>query len=133
MDRCGWSRCRWPARPSTPFGSASATRKWSQEIALKLDVAGPSRLYAVGEPSTATGAVARSLNAAIDGFMQSSAQEPCIRLTALKLTFVIDVERTAGGGFKLVVPAAQLDLDASRRDVNTLTLNWDKVVSNALR
>lgn len=136
-----------------PFASASATRKWSQEIALKLDVAGPSRLYDVGDPSTATGAVrgsstatgavprsstatgavARSLNAAIDGFMRSSTQEPCIRLLSLKLTFVVDVEQTAGGGFKLVVPAAQLGIDASRHDVNTLTLNWDKVLSNALR
>ncbi len=65
--------------------------------------------------------------------MRSSAQAPCVRLTALKLTFVLDVERSAGGGFKLVVPAAQLGIDASRRDVNTLTLAWDKVVSNALR
>ena len=116
-----------------PFGSASATRKWSQDVTLKLDVTGPARLYAAGELPAAAGAVARTLNAAIDGFMQSSTQEPCIRLTSLKLAFVIDVERTAGGGFKLVVPAGQLGVDASRRDVNTLTLNWDKVQSNALR
>jgi hypothetical protein len=73
------------------------------------------------------------VNAAIDGFMRSSAQEPCIRLTSLKLTFVLDVERSAGGGFRLVVPVVQAGVDASRRDVNTLTLTWDKVVSNALR
>jgi hypothetical protein len=101
-------------------------------MALKLDVAGPARLYAVGEASDG-GAVATSVNAALDGFMRSSAAEPCVRLTSLKLTFIIDVERDAAGGFKLVVPAAQVGVEASRRDVNTLTLTWDKVVSNALR
>ena len=100
---------------------------------IKLDVAGPSRLFDVGEPSESGGAVARSLNAAIDGFMRSSAQEPCIRLSALRLAFVIDVRQEAGGGFKLVVPPAELGVDATRRDVNTLTLSWDKIVSNALR
>lgn len=116
-----------------PFGAGSATRKWTQEMALKLDVAGPARLYTPGEASEAGGAVAQSVNAALDGFMRSSADEPCVRLTSLKLTLVIDVERDASGGFKLVVPAAQLGAEASRRDVNTLTLTWDKVVSNALR
>jgi hypothetical protein len=116
-----------------PFGAVSGTRKWTLEIALKLDVGGPSRIYDVGERAADGGAVAQSVNAAIDGFMRSSTQEPCIRLTSLKLTFVVDVERGAGGGFRLVVPAAQLGIDASRRDVNTLTLAWDKVVSNALR
>ncbi|HEY7788799.1 MAG TPA: hypothetical protein VIF33_09730 [Casimicrobiaceae bacterium] len=116
-----------------PFGSASSARKWTQEMALKLDVTGPTRLYEVGEAPDAGGAVARSVNAALDGFMRSSAAEPCVRLSSLKLTLIVDVERSAGGGFKLAVPAAQLGVDASRRDVNTLTLTWDKVVSNALR
>ena len=116
-----------------PFGASAGSRKWSQTMLLKLDVGGPSRAYDVGELSQGGGAVARNVNAAIDGFMQSSAQEPCIRLTSLRLTFVLDVERSAGGGFRIVVPAAQLGVDASRRDVNTLTLSWDKVVSNALR
>lgn len=116
-----------------PFASATTARKWSQEIVVKLDVAGPSRLYDAAEPSTATGSLARSLNAAIDGFVRSSADEPCIRLGALKLTFVVDVRQDAGGGFRLVVPAAELGIDASRRDVNTLTLSWDKIESNALR
>jgi len=115
-----------------PFGSASAGRKWTQEMVLKLDVAGPSRLYDVGEAGEG-GAVAQSVNAAIDGFMRSSADEPCVRLTALKLTLVIDVARDAGGGFRLAVPSVQIGADQSRRDVNTLTLSWDKVVSNALR
>lgn len=117
----------------SPFASAVSVRKWTQDIVLKLDVAGTSRLYDVGDASHATGAVARTLNAAIDGFMRSSAQEPCIRLTALRLTFVLDVRREVGGGFKLVVPAAELGVESTRRDVNTLTLAWDKVVSNALR
>jgi hypothetical protein len=117
----------------SPFASAGASRRSTQDIVLKLDVAGPSRLHDVGEPADGSGAVARSLNAAIDGFMRSSNAEPCIRLTSLKLTFVIDVRRDAGGGFKLVVPVADLGVETSRRDVNTLTLSWDKVLSNAVR
>lgn len=116
-----------------PFASASAERKWTRQMTVKLDVTGPSRLFEVNERSSAGGAVAQSVNAAIDGFLRSSADEPCIRLSALKLSLVIDVTRDAAGGFKLVVPAAQLGADTSRRDVNTLTLSWDKVVSNALR
>ena len=100
---------------------------------LKLDVAGPSRLYEAGETSAATGSIARNLNAAIDGFVRSSSDEPCIRLASLKLTFVIDVRQDAGGGFKVVVPPAELGIDAGRRDVNTLTLSWDKIQSNAIR
>jgi hypothetical protein len=65
--------------------------------------------------------------------LPSTPPEPCVRLTSLKLTFIVDVQRDAAGGFKLVVPAAQLGVDTSRRDINTLTLTWDKVVSNALR
>ena len=65
--------------------------------------------------------------------MRSSAEPPCVRLTSLKLTLVIDVARGAGGGFKLVVPPTDVALDLARRDVNTLTLTWEKVVSNALQ
>ena len=117
----------------SPFTATAASRKWTQDIVLKLDVTGPARIYDIGERSSATGAVARSVNAAIDGFMRSSADEPCIRLSALRLSFVIDVKRESGGGFKLVVPPAELGVDATRRDVNALTLTWDKVMSNALR
>jgi hypothetical protein len=116
-----------------PFASAAASRRFTQDIVLRLDVAGASRIVDVDAAPTATGPVARSLNAAIDGFIRSSTQEPCIRLASLKLTFVIDVRRDAAGGFRLVVPAAEFGVDAARRDVNTLTLTWDKVVSNALR
>jgi hypothetical protein len=117
----------------SPFASATSSRRGSQEIVLKLDVTGPSRIYDATEASTATGSLASSLNAAIDGFVRSSADEPCLRLAALKLTFVVDVRQEAGGGFKVVVPAAEIGVDASRRDVNTLTLSWDKIESNALR
>jgi len=116
-----------------PFGAASSERKFTQQMALELDVTGPSRLYDVGEAVGEGGAVAQSVNAAIDGFMRSGADEPCVRLTSLELSLVIDVKRDAEGGFRLVVPAAELAAGASRRDVNTLTLKWDKVVSNALR
>ena len=116
-----------------PFAAGSIGRKWTQEMSLKLDVAGPSRIYDVGEAAVGGGAVAQSVNAALDGFMRSSAEEPCVRLASLRLTLIIDVARDASGGFKLVVPAAQLGVDRTRRDVNTLTLAWDKVVSNALR
>ena len=119
--------------PVSPFASATASRKFTQDIVLKLDVAGASRIVDIDAAPPATGAVARSLNAAIDGFMRSSTQEPCIRLASLKLTFIIDVKQDAGGGFRLVVPIAELSVDATRRDVNTLTLTWEKVVSNALR
>ena len=117
----------------SPFATAGAGRKWTQEIVLKLDVAGSSRLYDAGETSPATGSIARNLNAAIDGFVRSSADEPCIRLASLKLTFIIDVRQDAGGGFRLVVPPAELGIDAGHRDVNTLTLAWDKIQSNSLR
>jgi len=117
----------------SPFASAATSRKSTQQIVLKLDVAGPSRLHDAGESGSAAGSIARNLNAAIDGFVRSSADEPCIRLAALKLTYVIDVRQEAGGGFKLVIPPAELGLDATRRDVNTLTLSWDRIESNALR
>jgi hypothetical protein len=116
-----------------PYASASAGRKWTQEMAIKFDVTGPSRVYDVGEATSEGGAVARAVNEAIDAFMRSSNDEPCVRLTSLKLTLVIDVQRAAGGGFRLVVPAADVGVDLAGRDVNTLTLNWDKVVSNALQ
>ena len=116
-----------------PFASAASTHKWTQDVVLKLDVAGPARLFELGEPGGEAGSVAASVNAAIDGFMRSSAEAPCIRLSSLRMTFVVDVRQQAGGGFRLVVPAAEAGVDAARRDVNTLTLAWDRVVSNAVR
>lgn len=113
--------------------TADYDRRAARTIVMKLEAAGTAPLVDLDTARPSTRPVAQALNAAIDGFMRSSADEPCVRLASLKLTLVVDVARDAGGGFRLVVPAAQVGVDASRRDVNTLTLSWDKVVSNALR
>ena len=117
----------------TPTLSGSAARRSSQDITIKLEVAGDAPVHDIDDAPAAGSALAKTVNAAIDGFVRSSADAPCIRLAALKLQFVLDVERAAGGGFRIVVPAAQLAADGSRRDVNTLTLAWDRIDSNALR
>ena len=62
--------------------------------------------------------------------MRSQTREPCLRLTALKLTLLLDVERKAGGGFRLVVPAVRADAATDVQAVNTLTLEWSHVGSN---
>lgn len=113
--------------------SGSAARRSSQDMTLKLDVTGDAPVHDIDDAPRAGSALAQTVNAAIDGFVRSSADAPCIRLAALKLQFILDVERAAGGGFRIVVPAAQLAADGSRRDVNTLTLAWDRIDSNALR
>ena len=118
---------------ATPSLSGSAARRSSQDITIKLEVAGDAPVHDIDGASGARSPLALTVNAAIDGFVRSSADAPCIRLAALKLQFVLDVERAAGGGFKIVVPAAQLAAEGTRRDVNTLTLTWDRIVSNALR
>ena len=118
---------------ATPSLSGSVARRSSQDITIKLDVAGDAPVHDIDEGSRAQSPLALTVNAAIDGFVRSSADAPCIRLAALKLQFVLDVERAAGGGFKIVVPAAQLAAEGAQRDVNTLTLSWDRIVSNALR
>jgi hypothetical protein len=74
--------------------------------------------------------VAQALNAAIDGFVRSAARAPCVRMAGLKLTLVLDVEAKAEGGFRITVPALRVNADASRRAVNTLTLEWAHVASN---
>jgi hypothetical protein len=117
----------------TPGLSGSVARRSSQDMTIKLDVAGDAPVHDIDDVPRAGSALAQTVNAAIDGFMRSSADAPCIRLAALKLQFVLDVERAAGGGFRIVVPPAQVAADATRRDVNTLTLAWDRIVSNALR
>lgn len=116
-----------------PALSGSAARRSSQDVTIKLDVAGDAPVHDIDDAPRAGSALAQTVNAAIDGFVRSSADAPCIRLAALKLQFVLDVERAAGGGFRIVIPAAQLAADGSRRDVNTLTLSWDRIDSNALR
>ena len=56
-----------------------------------------------------------------------------MRLASLKLELVVDVERQASGGFKVVVPAVGVDAASTRRSVNTLTLDWAHIESRALR
>lgn len=113
-----------------PLGSADYARRAGRTIVLKLEATGPAPIHDLDSAPAATRPVAQALNAAIDGFMRSQAREPCLRLTALKLTLVLDVERTAGGGFRLVVPALRADGEVSARAVNTLTLEWAHVGSN---
>lgn len=117
----------------TPGLSGSAARRASQDMTIKLEVEGDAPVHDIDEAPRAASALAQTVNAAIDGFVRSSRDAPCIRLAALKLQFVLDVERAAGGGFRIVVPPAQVAADATRRDVNTLTLAWDRIVSTALR
>ena len=117
----------------TPGLSESAARRSSRDMTIKLDVSGDAPVHDIDDAPRAESALAQTVNAAIDGFVRSSRDAPCIRLAALKLQFVLDVERAAGGGFRIVVPPAQVAADATRRDVNTLTLAWDRIVSNALR
>jgi hypothetical protein len=116
-----------------PALSGSAARRSSQDMTIKLDVTGDAPVHDIDDASRAGSALAQAVNAAVDGFVRSSADAPCIRLAALKLQFILDVERAGGGGFRIVVPAAQLAADGSRRDVNTLTLAWDRIDSSALR
>jgi hypothetical protein len=116
-----------------PALEAQATRRSVQDLTLKLDVDGAVPVYTPGSAPEAQSALARTLNAAIDAFMRSSASQPCIRLAGLKLQVVLDVQRDAGGGFRIVVPPASLSGELARQDVNTLTVAWDKIKSNALR
>lgn len=112
---------------------AQGSRKSARNLTIRLDVDGPAPVYAAGSAPEARSALARTLNAAIDAFMRSSASQPCVRLAGLAFEFVLDVEREAGGAFRIVVPAVSLGGAAAREDLNTLTISWDKVQSNAVR
>lgn len=118
-----------------PLASADASRRTARTLVMKLAVDGPVAVHDVtastaGAAAAARGPVAMALNAAIDGFMRSTAQEPCVRLAGIKLTLVLDVERKAEGGFRIVVPAIRFAGAASSQAVNTLTLEWAHVASN---
>jgi hypothetical protein len=113
-----------------PSVSLDAGRRVERSLVMKLEVAGAAPLYDLDTAPPATRPVALALNAAIDGFMRSQSGTPCMRLTALKLTLVLDVEQKAGGGFRITVPAVRLTGEASTRAVNTLTLEWAHVQSN---
>lgn len=118
---------------ATPILGAKSAHKSVQDLTVKLDVDGPAPVYTLGSTPAAHSQLARTVNAAIDAFMRSSASEPCIHLASLRLQLVLDVEHQAGGGFRIVVPPASLAGELARQDVNTLTISWDKVESNALR
>jgi hypothetical protein len=113
-----------------PFGSADWTRNRERTLTMKLEVGGAPPIVDVDTAPRASGAVAQALNAAIDGFMRSSESEPCIRLSALKLTLVLDVKQEASGGFRVIVPAIRIAGERDTRAVNTLTLEWAHVLSN---
>jgi hypothetical protein len=116
-----------------PGLAVDATRKRTQSLAVKLAVAGPVDVVDFERAPPARSPVARTINAAIDGFMRAGPDKPCIRLATLKLALVVDVARDASGTFRVVVPALALDAGASERRVNTLTLEWTKIESRALR
>lgn len=113
-----------------PQASASVDRRASRTLTMKLEVGGTPLPVDVDQLPASKRPVAQALNAAIDGFMRSSGAEPCVRLTALKLTLVLDVEAKAGGGFRIVVPALRTGADGTNQVVNTLTLEWAHVASN---
>ncbi|MEO6928594.1 MAG: hypothetical protein ABI190_05455 [Casimicrobiaceae bacterium] len=115
-----------------PSASADVTRRNSQQLTLKLAVDGDVPVIDFDHAPAASAPVAQAINAAIDGFMRASSDAPCVRLAALKLELVVDVQRTAAGAFKVVVPAIAIDAGTSRRSVNTLTLDWTHIVSRAL-
>jgi hypothetical protein len=116
-----------------PLLSAGYSRADSGTLVIKLAVDGPVPLHVHGERADGDGPVARTLNAAIDGFMHSQARAPCVHLRALKLTLVLDIERNAGGGFRITVPAVKVNGELAAQAVNTLTLEWAHVASNGLR
>jgi len=113
-----------------PLASGDYARRLARTLVVKLEAAGAAPLVDVDTAPASTRPVAQALNAAIDGFMRSQSREPCLRLTSLKLTLVLDVERKAGGGFRIVVPAVRVDGEAGVQAVNTLTLEWAHVGSN---
>lgn len=106
------------------------TQKASQELTVKLAVTGAAPVVDIDHAPQAKGPVAQALNAAIDGFIRSDNAQPCLQVAALKLAIVVDVARSADGGFRIVVPAVGIEATRSLRQVNTLTLDWDRVVSN---
>jgi hypothetical protein len=116
-----------------PSLAADATRKEKQSLSFKLAVEGPAEVVDFERAPPARSPVARTINAAIDGFMRAGADKPCIRLATLELALVVDVARDASGSLRVVVPAVGLEAGASDRRVNTLTLAWTKIESRALR
>ncbi len=117
----------------TPAASAEAARKHSEAVTLALAVAGDAPVVDIDAAPPSQAPIARTANAVIDGFVRSAAGQPCMRLSTLRIELVVDVSRAADGSFKVVVPPFSLDAGASERSVNTLTLDWKKIESRALR
>jgi hypothetical protein len=113
-----------------PLFSADIERRAARTLTIKLEAGGSAPLVDVERATASVRPVAQALNAAIDGFLRSSSREPCVRLTALKLTLVLDVEANGSGGFRITVPALRAGVDAGTKAVNTLTLEWAHVASN---
>jgi hypothetical protein len=113
-----------------PLFAGDVERRAARTLVIKLEAGGNAPLVDVERAAASTRPVAQALNAAIDGFMRSSSREPCVRLTALKLTLVLDVEANASGGFRITVPAVRAGIDGGAKAVNTLTLDWAHVASN---
>ena len=113
-----------------PAFAGDLERRNARTLTLKLEADGDAPIVDVEHAPPSTRPVAQALNAAIDGFMRSSSRAPCVRLTALKLTLVLDVEATASGGFRITVPALRVGVDGASKAVNTLTLEWAHVASN---
>jgi len=113
-----------------PLFAADAERRTARTLVVRLDAGGNAPVVDVERAVASTRPVAQALNAAIDGFMRSGSREPCMRLTALKLTLVLDVEANGSGGFRITVPALRAGVEAGSKAVNTLTLDWAHVESN---
>lgn len=116
----------------SPTIAVDASRKETQKLTLKLAVAGDVPLVDFDHAPVATVPVAQAVNAAIDGFMRSGREGPCMRLASLKLELVVDVAKQADGGFKVVVPAIAFNAGIAQRSVNTLTLDWARIESHAV-
>jgi hypothetical protein len=113
-----------------PLLAADVERRAARTLTMRLEADGSAPVVDVERAPVSARPVAQALNAAIDGFMRSSSREPCVRLTALKLVLVLDVEANASGGFRITVPAARTGIDAGSKALNTLTLEWAHVASN---
>ena len=116
----------------SPSLGYEASRRNAQQLTLKLAVAGDAPVVDFDRATVAVAPVAQAINGAIDGFMRSGSDGPCVRLASLKLELVVDVERQASGGFKVVVPAVGVDAASTRRSVNTRTHDWAHIESRAL-
>ncbi len=116
-----------------PSASVDTVDKRAQSLTLKLVATGGTDVVDLDHAPVARSPLAATINAAIDGFMRGDSTPPCLALSALRLQIVMDVTRTAGAGFKVVVPAVGADAARTTRAVNTLKIDWYRVASNRVR